>query len=73
MARVSLSVNVDLQNYQQRIDDIARLTRPDGIEIFSLPSNYPSTYYGGLQERNTQTGNIPPLNKELAKDIGNRS
>lgn len=72
MVRISLSANVDLQNYPQRIDDIAKIMRPDGIEIFSLPSNYPATYYGGLQDSDTQVGNHPILNKELARDIGRK-
>lgn len=71
MARVSLSANVDLQNYHQRIDDIARLMRPDGIEIFSLPRNYPTSYYDGLQDRSALNTN-PVLSKELAKDIGKK-
>lgn len=68
---ISLSTNVDLQNYEQRIDDIVKYMNPLGIEIFSLPQNYLNKWQLELPDK-SEPNNFNLLSKELAKDIGKK-
>jgi hypothetical protein len=71
---ISLSANVNLQNYREKIPKIAKLMKPVGIEIYSLPENYPNNYQLKLpdrQEFNNQGKNrFSLLSERLANDIG---
>lgn len=71
MGKISLTTNVDLQNYEKRIDDIVRYMNPLGIEIFSLPQNYANRYQLELPDRQ-DSDRFALLSKELAKGIGRK-
>ena len=68
--KISLSTNVDLQNYEKRIEDIVKHMNPLGIEIFSLSQNYANISQLELPDK--QESKYPLLSKQLAKDIGKR-
>ena len=72
MKKVSLSTNVDLQNYGDRIGEIVRYMNPLGIEIFSKPENYKPEYLMDLPEKSASYGNFTTISKQLAKNIGNK-
>jgi len=71
MTNISLTTNVDLQNYASRVDTIAKHFKPLGIEIFSLPQNYQSKQQLELPEKQESSG-YALLSKELARDIGRK-
>jgi len=70
MSKISLSTNVDLQNYARRVDDVATAMKPLGIEIFSLPQNYANKIQLDLPEKKTVLNGFPVLSREMAKEIG---
>jgi len=70
MVQISISTNVDLQNYKKRIDSVCKLMSPEGIEIFSLPYNYPNKFYSQLEEKHESK--FPVLSKSLALEIGKK-
>jgi len=69
---ISLSTNVDLQNYDSRTGVIVKHMNPFGIEIFSLPQNYTSDYELYLPDQADSRGRFNVLSKGLARDIGRR-
>jgi hypothetical protein len=71
MGKISLSTNVDLQNYARRIDDVAKAFNPLGIEIFSLPQNYAPKIMLELPETaQPYEGKFTVLNRQTAKELG---
>jgi len=71
MGKISLSTNVDLQNYAMRIDAIAKAFNPLGIEIFSLPQNYAPKIMLELPETaQSYEGKFTVLNRQTAKELG---
>jgi hypothetical protein len=72
MSKLSLTTNVDLQNYSKRIGEIAGKLRPNAIEVFSLPQNYPNKRLLELPESAYTTEGFPQLSRELAKDLGKK-
>jgi len=70
MSKVSLSTNVDLQNYATRIGTVAKAFNPMGIEIFSLAKNYPGGYPLELPEQEKTLEGASVISKELARKVG---
>lgn len=71
MSKLSLTTNVDLQNYAKRVGDIAKTMDTSAIEFFSLPQNYLPKMQLELPEY-AEPDKFAIINRKLAEDIGRR-